>query len=262
LRIALSWLWKTRKLIMEFEARLFDDDPQLLEQSYRLRYQVYCIERQFLRPEDYPDGLERDAFDPESIHVGAVDTAGDVAGTARLIMPNSAGFPLFQHCTLFPDDTTLVDAGNLVVEVSRVSISRHYTRRRDDPPFGQCVVPEADPPAALEATADRRRRRAQPFLTLLQAIIHGAKRVGATHLLGATDAALHRWLVHFGFPYRVAGPEVDYYGCVAPHIMSMSELDQVVISGRYPVLDGFPVGPAPGGAGRWKTAVATLASAE
>ena len=64
--------------------------------------------------------------------------------------------------------------------------------------------------------------------------------MGATHLLGATDAALHRWLVHFGFPYRLAGPEVDYYGCVAPHIMSMSELDQVVLSGRYPVLDGLP----------------------
>ena len=247
---------------MEFEARLLDDDPLLLEQGYRLRYQVYCIERQFLRVEDYPDGLERDTFDRDSIHVGAVDTDGKVAGTARLVTPNSAGFPLFHHCTLFPDETTLDDAGNLVVEVSRVSISRHYTRRRDDPPFGQCGVPQAEPAAAVTATAERRRRRSEPFLTLLQAIIYGAKSVGATHLLGATDAALHRWLVHFGFPYRLAGPEVDYYGPVAPHIMSMSELDQVVLSGRYPVLDGFPVGPAPDAGRRWTTAMETRASGE
>ena len=229
---------------MEFEARLLDDDPLLLEQSYRLRYQVYCIERQFLRAEDYPDELEGDTFDRNSIHVGAVDTDGHVAGTARLVLPNSAGFPLFRHCSLFPHVTTLDEVGNLVVEVSRVSISRHYTRRRDDPPFGQPRAIEAHPVGDVAATAERRRRRSEPFLTLLQAIIYGARSVGATHLLGATDAALHRWLVHFGFPYRVAGPEVDYYGLVAPHIMSMSEFDQVVRGGRYPVLDGFPVGQA------------------
>ena len=244
---------------MEFEARLLDDDPLLLEQGYRLRYQVYCIERQFLRAEDYPDGLEGDTFDRNSIHVGAVDTDGHVAGTARLVLPNSAGLPLFHHCTLFPDETTLDEAGNLVVEVSRVSISRHYTRRRDDPPMGQCGVPETNPAVAVELTAERRRRRSEPFRSLLLAIVCGAKSVGATHLIGATDAALHRWLVHFGFPYRLAGPEVDYYGPVAPHIMSMSELDQVVLSGRYPVLDGFPVGPVPAGQ-RWPTALETRAS--
>jgi N-acyl amino acid synthase of PEP-CTERM/exosortase system len=229
---------------MEFEPRLLDDDPLLLEQGYRLRYQVYCLERQFLPAGDYPDELERDTSDRDSIHVGAVDAGGTLAGTARLVLPNGAGLPLFHHCTLFPDETTLDDAGNLVVEVSRVSISRHYTRRRDDPPFGQPQAVEPDPGAQVEATAERRRRRSEPFRTLLQAIIHGARSVGATHLLGATDAALHRWLVHFGFPYRLAGPEVDYYGLVAPHIMSMSEFDDVVRSGRYPVLDGFPVGQA------------------
>jgi N-acyl amino acid synthase of PEP-CTERM/exosortase system len=229
---------------VEFEARLLDEDPLLLEQGYRLRYQVYCVERQFLRVEDHPDGLERDTFDRHSIHVGAVDTDGKVAGTARLVLPNSAGFPLFDHCTLFPDETTLDEARNVVVEVSRVSISRHYSRRRDDPPFGQCSVADAILPTEVDATGERRRRRSEPFRTLLQAIVQGAKGVGATHLIGATDAALHRWLVHFGFPYRLAGPEVDYYGQVAPHIMSMSELDRVVLSGRYPVLDGFPVGPA------------------
>ena len=57
-----------------------------------------------------------------------------------------------------------------------------------------------------------RRNRSSRFF---KAIIYGAKGVGATHLLGATDAALHRWLVHFGFPYRLAGPEADYYGRVA-----------------------------------------------
>jgi N-acyl amino acid synthase of PEP-CTERM/exosortase system len=234
-------------LTMEFEARMLDDDPKLIEQSYRLRYQVYCIERQFLHAEDYPDGLERDTFDQNAIHVGAVDLAGGVAGTARLVMPaNSAGLPLFRHCTLFPDETTVDDAGNLVVEVSRVSISRHYTRRRDDPPFGQHRAAETADGVAVARTADRRQRRAEPFVTLLKAIYHGVKQVGATHLIGATEASLHRWLLHFGLPYRLVGPTVEYYGSVAPYIMSLAEFDEVIIGRHFAALDDFPVGLEPG----------------
>ena len=149
-------------------------------------------------------------------------------------MPNSAGFPLFRHCSLFPDETTLDEAGNLVVEASRVSIGRHYTRRRDDPPFGAVR-------GVGNRCCRRGRRDSRPPQTpvgtvsarFFKATIYGAKGRGRDALCSfATDAAFHRWLVHFGLPLRLAGPEADYYGRVAPHIMSMSELDQVVLSGR------------------------------
>lgn len=203
--------------VPEFRPCAIDDDPTLLERSFRLRYQVYCLERQFLRADDYPDGREIDEFDRDSVHVGAVDDSGELAATARLIKPNRTGFPMFRHCALFPEVRTLEQPGALAVEVSRVSISRAYVRR------------------------DRRSLK-EPFLTLLNAVIREAKRVGATHLIGATDAALHRWLVHYGFPYRFVGPEVDYYGQVAACMMSLHEFDQVVLGGRYKSLQGFPVG--------------------
>jgi N-acyl-L-homoserine lactone synthetase len=200
-----------------FLPRTIGDDPALLEQSYRLRYQVYCVERKYLSAGDYPDGRETDAFDKDSVHVGAIDVSGELAATARIVKPNGRGFPMFQHCALFPDVQTLNQPGTVPVEVSRVSISRSYARRE-------------------------RRRRTEPFLTLLNAVIRAAKRVGATHLIGATDLALHRSLVHHGFPYRFAGPQVDYYGLVAPCIMSLHELDDVILAGRYALLEGFPVG--------------------
>jgi hypothetical protein len=74
--------------------------------------------------------------------------------------------------------------------------------------------------------------------------MYGAKSVGATHMLFATDAAFYRWLVHFGLPLRLVGPEADYYGRVALYTMSLAELDQVILSQEFHVLDGFPVGPA------------------
>ena len=242
---------------MEFEARLLDDDPLLLEQSYRLRYQVYCVERQFLPVEDYPDGLERDTFDRDSIHVGAVDTDGKVVGTARLVLPNSAGFPLFRHCSLFPHETTLDEAGNLVVEA-------RGCQSADATPGGETTRHSASAGCRRQILPPRSRRRptaadaaSEPFRTLLQAIIYGAKGVGATHMLFATDAAFHRWLVHFGFPLRLAGPEADYYGRVAPHIMSMSELDQVVLSRTISRARWLPGRSGTGRCRRWTTAMET-----
>jgi N-acyl-L-homoserine lactone synthetase len=201
-----------------FLPRTIGDDPALLEKSYRLRYQVYCVERKYLNAGDYPDKRETDQFDGDSVHVGAVDSCGELAGTARLIKPNPRGFPMLQHCAFFPGTRALDQSDTVAVEVSRVSISRHYARPRE------C------------------RNRKEPFLTLVKSIMQGAKRAGATHLIGATDAAFHRWLVHNGLPYRVAGPEVDYYGPVAPCIMSLHELDEVILGGQYASLDGFPVG--------------------
>lgn len=228
-----------------FRAMTLDDSPLLLEKSYRLRYQVYCLERHFLPAENYPDGLECDEFDRDSVHVGVVDAEGELAGTARVVRPGSHGLPLFSHCTIFPHVSTLSEPGNMVVEVSRVSISRHYSRRRDDPPFNAGVGAIDESAAAAARWRQRRQHRAEPFITLLRAVISGAKRIGATHLIGATDAALHRWLVHYGFPYRQAGPEVDYYGLIAPYIMSLAELDQVILGRQFAALDDFPVGPDP-----------------
>ena len=199
----------------DFRARALDDNPGLLEQSYRLRYQVYCVERQFLDAAAYPDQLETDEFDDHSVHLGVVDSEGDLAGTARLIRANRRGFPMFQHCAFFPEVQTLASPQVVPVEVSRVAISRRYARARG---------------------------RTEPFLTLVKAMVQGARRAGATHLMGATDAALHRWLVHFGLPYRISGPAVDYYGPVAPCIMSLHELDEIIASGQFPALEGLGVG--------------------
>jgi N-acyl amino acid synthase of PEP-CTERM/exosortase system len=208
------------------QAMFLNDESSLLEQSHRLRYQVYCVERGFLPAHEYPDQLERDDFDTHSVHVGVVDSYGELAATARLVLPNRGVLPLFQHCALFPTEGTVNDESNMVVEVSRVSVSRGYDRRR----------------LWANGPDNRWLRTAEPFLTLLKAVVCSARHVGATHLIGATDAALHRRLVRLGFPYRVAGPTVDYYGPVAPHLMSLAELDDVILGGQYPALHDFPIG--------------------
>ena len=147
-----------------FQARPIDDVPQLLDKSYSLRYQVYCLERKFLRAEDYPQGLEIDEFDRHSIHVGAVDARGELAGTARAVKISEIGLPLFRHCTTFPDEMERHPPTTRLVEVGRLSVSRSYRRRTDDDAYGVTTVSPSDsaaePPrgaGAASATVCSRR---------------------------------------------------------------------------------------------------------
>lgn len=223
-------------------ARRIDGAPELLESSYRLRYQVYCLERHFLRAEDYPAGLEIDQFDRHSIHVGAFDAAGDLAGTARLVQV-SDGLPLFRHCTIFPHETRFHEANSQLVEVSRLSVSRHYRRRWTDP-HGDISPASSGAPRRF-CGAERRGHRADALLTLLKALYQETKRIGATHWVAAIEKSLQRLLVQHGFPARLIGPEADYFGPVAPYQMDLKEFDQVILSGRFPILDDFAGGLEP-----------------
>ena len=111
------------------EGRVIDSDQQLLDQSYRLRYQVYCVERAFLNAGDYPEQRERDEFDRYSLHVGVVDRGSELMATSRLIQVSMCGLPLFRHCQIFPHETELYRHTNRVVEVSRLCVSRQLRER-------------------------------------------------------------------------------------------------------------------------------------
>jgi len=66
--------------------------------------------------------------------------------------------------------------------------------------------------------------------------------------------------VHFGLPLRLVGPDADYYGRVALYTMSLAELDHVILSREFHVLEGFPVGPAQDSDRGWCTFNASRAA--
>jgi N-acyl amino acid synthase of PEP-CTERM/exosortase system len=212
-----------------FHGAAIDDSPELMEEHYRLRYQVYCLERKFLPAANFPQGLEMDDFDRHAVHVGAMDGCGVLAGTGRVVKVTAAGpgLPLFQHCRIFAEETELLDPDNTVVEISRLSMSRGYWRRR------------------LKGLPKRHDVRRDVFLALAKAIYQATKRLGATHWIVATETSLQRLLAHYGFPFRVIGPECDYGGPVSPYLMNLAAFDQVILSGRVPELDDFVDGLEP-----------------
>lgn len=226
-----------------YRAVTIDGSAQLLNMSYRLRYQSFCLERLFFSKDEYPSQMESDAFDRASVHVGVLNAHDELVGTARVVTPTSAGLPLERHCTLFPDDTTLAVATNKVVELSRVCVNEGWNR---SPTSSSIATPHEDPivvPSSVALAPGRESTDA--FATLIKGMYHVTKRLHGTHWIIAVEKVLRRRISRYGLPFRLAGPEVDYHGPVAPYVMILTELDQVIRTGQYPILNNFPDGLEP-----------------
>lgn len=201
------------------EGRQIDSDARLMDESHQLRYQVYCLERRFLNPDDYPDRRERDEFDRHSLHLGVLSPEGDLLATARLVKVNIIGLPLFRHCTIYPREHELFQDTTRVAEISRLCVSRSLRKRQ----IGAASV----------------------AISLYRAIYQASKRNGFTHWLVATEPSLQRLLSTLKVPFREVGPRTDYYGPVAPYVVDLSKWDQTILSPTLPVLHSFLDGLEP-----------------
>ena len=192
-----------------------DDDPERLRVVYALRYRVYCIENPFEDPADFPDGLERDAFDAQSIHSLLVhrDT-GKPAGTVRMVLPwggsGDGEIPLDSVCA----ESVLRDESrfprNRLAEISRFAIAKSFRQRRKltwstDPRDGVAADGRTIP-------ADHHRVIPHMCLGLIEALVGNSGRRGITHWCAAMDPSLLRLLRQLSIHFHPLGPMVDYHG--------------------------------------------------
>ena len=204
------------------ELTLGDDDP-LVPSVFALRYRVYCLDRRFLAPSDYPDGLESDAYDRMSTHFCAFDRHDRVVGAVRLVRSSaSSPFPFQEHCRDFFDDVSLPPPAQ-AAEVSRLVIDRHFLRRAGDGPEG---IPLGDPPAGAAAEPlERRTNKPEIVLGLYREMYRHSRRTGIRYWYAAMERSLARALMRYQFEFRRIGPETDYFGPVAPYVASLDDLE-------------------------------------
>lgn len=116
------------------------DNPELLREVYRMRYEVYCEEMGFEEPERFPDGLEYDMYDRRSRHCLLQHRASSVyAGCVRLILhdPDSPQdlFPFEKYCG-FSLRRDVLDPASLPPgsfgEISRLTVRAAFRRRKSD----------------------------------------------------------------------------------------------------------------------------------
>ena len=211
-----------RQIFRSFPGHAPGDIPNDI---FKLRYDVYCVECAFLKPDDAFEGLEFDDFDDCSTHFAAYTMEESLIGTVRLVQPRPPRhFPFELHCTTFPDFVMppRAECG----EVSRLAVKRTHRRRRADSVLGIpgfTAMRGAGDVAAFSPEVERRDRRSPMLLLgMYREMFRHSRAGGVRYWFAAMERSLAHSLAKVGFQFEPIGPEADYYGAVTPYVVDLN----------------------------------------
>jgi N-acyl-L-homoserine lactone synthetase len=200
-------------------------DHDALQEAYRLRHQVYCLERGF-EPAEPGSDVETDEFDAHTRHI-VVRSRSDhqVVGTVRLILPDldvpELSFPMQQVCAPGLLDRLPISE---TAEVSRFALSK--VRR-----------------------AESRASQGLLRLSLVQGLVMLSREVGVTHWCAMMEPSLLRLLTTTAIYFRPLGPLVEHHGLRQPAYNSVDEIFGRMFEEKRSVwnfiTDGGRLWPAP-----------------
>jgi N-acyl amino acid synthase of PEP-CTERM/exosortase system len=191
--------------------------PRLLEQIFRIRYDVYCQEFQFEREENYPNSLEQDHYDQYSLHCLVLHKASKApAGCVRLIkIPKknpSLLLPLERFCgdSLYHDTLhpSLLPRLSLC-EISRLAVHTAFRRRR-----GESASPLGSHYEKLADSATEKELRTFPLISiaLIAASTSLMLLAERPNLFIMVENWLARLLRRVGLDFTQVGKVIDYHG--------------------------------------------------
>ena len=222
LNVSLRDAKPVRKVTRDDLPRLFDEvfyeRPALrsedVQQAFRLRYQVYCLDKGFEPPAAGMGGIEKDDFDAHASHSLLIDRTREKAvGTVRMVRP-SDGPNWFRRLPLsaYASEQNLNQLAHLPSD-STAEISRFAILRPDMPNIlaeRACGAPTKGP----VAKPLRWRRKLLPYMSLglIRGMLRMSIEAGVTHLCMAAEPSLLRRLRGFGLEFTDCGPPVEHRG--------------------------------------------------
>jgi len=195
------------------------DDAKLRLHAYKIRYDVYCVERKYEDPEKNVAGLETDEFDSHSPHKLLLHRrSGRFAGVVRLILPlgrdGAHRLSFMRHAdenliagTAFPASHT--------AEVSRFAITRQFRDGLRSPPDGSI---------RNEVRSGSTTLLCHLSIGLMRAVVELAAEHNMTHLCAVMEPALLRLLSRLGVHFQALGPKIDHHGWRQPCFADLDRL--------------------------------------
>lgn len=195
------------------------DTPELREKAFRLRYQVYCREKQFETPDEHPFQMERDIYDSRALHSLVIDRhSGAATGTVRLILPDERSpeisFPIQQVCQHPLPTQSLTSTA---AEISRFAISKKI-RKMAEQAITPVLINSENPAMAVKAM------KCSITLLLMREIVRTSRVYSITDWFAVMEPALLRLLSRFGIHFAPIGPPVEYHGTRQPCHAKADEL--------------------------------------
>lgn len=192
-----------------------------MEEIYRLRYKVYCLECGYEDVNDHKEGLEFDLFDSVSTHFLASEAdSGKIVGTARIIHASEKGLPALNHCQLHKEllpDVPMSQVG----EISRLAFSKEYRRSAVDKVIrNKKVISISDKRDIIEL---RKQFEDELVSGLYNCIYRESTELGLTHLFAVMADSLYTMLKQRGLEFKPVGPKLDYHGLRRPYIAAVED---------------------------------------
>jgi N-acyl amino acid synthase of PEP-CTERM/exosortase system len=198
---------------------------ELKSEVYKLRYQIYCIENNFLNSEHYPDSLEFDDYDRRSVHyLIRHRRSGDYAATVRLILPDAKDpeklFPLEQYCEINNFAVTRPINREHLGEVSRLCVSKAFRKRKNE----ATALGAIDSDRQDYFTLDEKRTFPLISLALIACTVKASYENDIHYSYGTMEPPWFRLVSAFGINFIKIGPLVDYYGERWPAVIKVTDM--------------------------------------
>jgi N-acyl amino acid synthase of PEP-CTERM/exosortase system len=202
--------------------------PAQLDQAFHLRYQVYCVEHQFLDPTKNPGSREIDEHDENSVHILLVHRRTNKAfGTARVIIPHlgSSWQLLPIHDLLPPIYREEFDRYSFhqIGEISRFAVSKEFRHQ-----WAEMVRPGFNCDRIDEVVEQQLLRHL--IFGLLGEVVEICLEYGVVHLAAVVEPPLFRMLRKFGIEFEPLGGLVEYHGKRQPCVV---DIGRFIESSRY-----------------------------
>ncbi|MDP1853757.1 MAG: PEP-CTERM/exosortase system-associated acyltransferase [Candidatus Omnitrophota bacterium] len=193
---------------------------ELQEEIYRLRFQIYVKENDFISCEDCQDNKESDKFDDYSIHIAAIDKKGVLAGAVRLVLDSEYGFPMEKYCH-YPLFAKYKEANREnIAEISRLVIRKEYRIGQWNDPYHVII-------GKTKGAIKESKCTISPILFGLYGVAYQeSKRRNITHWCAAMEDSLYNLVDTHGFVFNALGEPIEYYGRVVPYLSVLREIEK------------------------------------
>ena len=197
----------------------------LKNEVYKLRYQVYCIENNFLNPDDYPNDLEIDDYDQHSVHYLIRHRKnGNFMATTRLILPDTTNlkkpFPFEIYSQIDNINIFKTIPRQNMAELSRFCVSKDFRRRKNE----QYLLTTIDADSRTSFSQYEQRSSSHLTLALFACAIKISSENNIQYWYAIMEPALKRLVSTLGINFAGIGPLVDYHGIRQPCMIKVDNL--------------------------------------
>lgn len=179
------------------------DTKESKNMHYKLRYQIYCLEKKFLNVENPKEEIEKDFYDEKSVHF-LVKNGHRWVGTFRLVIDHLEELPFYKAS--IPDLPQFTQNKLIAAEFSRLGILRPFQKLNNG-----------------QSPHESSNKESEIMLKLLNAARDYCRANSIDHIIFLCRRSITRVLKQLELQAQQIGPAIFHYGPRVPFAINLTD---------------------------------------